>query len=190
MKAAFALLADAPTHNKVRGLTWHMYQKYGISLGACRLPPHISLKQPFDILDVRDLEGYMTELVASLPPVDITLTEMQLIEMAGSEGPSGILWLQADKSPILRQLHARLNKELALRFGDTHADFDGPEYQFHLTLTLGKLPLARYQAIYQEFQDVLGVFRFQARSLALFAYDNSIGSETEYISYKILPLGS
>jgi hypothetical protein len=46
MKAAFALLADSPTHNTVRKLAWQMYQKHGISLEVCRLPLHVSLKQP------------------------------------------------------------------------------------------------------------------------------------------------
>ncbi len=52
MKAAFALLADNEAHNAVRKLTWQMYQRHGISLEISRLPPHISLKQPFDIPDV------------------------------------------------------------------------------------------------------------------------------------------
>ncbi len=103
MKAAFALLADYETHNAVRKLTWHMFQRHGISLEICRLPPHVSLKQPFDIPDVALLESYVTELAGSLSPVTVRLTELQLIEAAGKEETSGILWLKAEQSPQLCQ---------------------------------------------------------------------------------------
>ena len=188
MKAAFALLADYETHNAVRKLTWRMFQRHGISLDICRLPPHVSLKQPFDIPDVALLESYVTELAGSLSPVTIRLTELQLIEAAGIKETSGILWLKAEQSPELCQLHERLNKELASRFSNTQADFDGSDYQFHLTLSIGK-PFSVYHKAYQEFREAFAEIRFQAHSLALFAYDGKSGLETEYISYKFLPLG-
>lgn len=51
MKAAFALLADTETHNLVRKLSWDIHRKYHTGIDICRLPPHVSLKQPFDISD-------------------------------------------------------------------------------------------------------------------------------------------
>jgi hypothetical protein len=47
MKATFALLANTEIHNLVRKLTWEAHQKYRTGTIDCRLPPHISLKQPF-----------------------------------------------------------------------------------------------------------------------------------------------
>ena len=190
MKAAFALLADYETHNVIQKLTWQMFQRHGISLQASRLPPHVSLKQPFHISNISALDDYMVDFAASLTPIDITLTEMQLLETPGAERPSSILWLKAEPSPSLRHLHSRLNEELAMRFGDTQADFDGPDYDFHLTLSIGELS-SRYHEAYQEFAGSFTPLRFQAQSLAVFAYDNSITMDEgwEYISYKILPLG-
>lgn len=187
MRAAFALLADYETHNAVRKLTWQMFQEHGISLEVCRLPPHVSLKQPFHIPDVMLLESYMAELADSLPPVTIKLTEIQLIETAGTEETSSILWLKAEQSLELCQLHDRLNKELASRFNDTQADFDGSDYQFHLTLSIGK-PFSAYQNAYEEFRGTFTEIRSEAHSLALFAYDDKNDLETDYMSYKILPL--
>lgn len=188
MKAAFALLADDLTHNSVRKLVWRMFQQHGISLTTSRLPCHVSLKQPFDIPEVEMLEDYMAELAGSLSPVDIVLTEMQLIEVPGTEEASGILWLHAERSPKLGDLHDRINNELELRFGNTAADFDGPDYQFHMTLAIGR-PFEAYENAYQNFAGTFTRTRFQARSLALFAYDHKNGAETEYISYKIVPIG-
>ena len=188
MKAAFALLADYSTHNAVRKMAWQMYQKYGVSLETSRLPPHVSLKQPFDIPNISDLEGYMAELAGSLSPIDIALTELELIEVVGAGGPSGILWLKAEQTPALHQLHNRLNQELALRFGSTQADFDGPNYQFHLTIAIGGSSLADYRRAYEEFKGSWREISFRADALALFAYD-SINSQSDYISYKTLPIG-
>lgn len=55
MKATFALLANAEIHNLVRKLAWDNHQKYHTGIDVCRLPPHISLKQPFDISDLNRL---------------------------------------------------------------------------------------------------------------------------------------
>ena len=37
----------------------------------------------------------------------------------------GILWLAVQETEVLRQLHNRLNQELAQRFGNTQANYDG-----------------------------------------------------------------
>ncbi len=184
MKATFALLADYPTHNTVRRLAWQMYQKYGISLETSRLPPHVSLKQPFDIADLAALESYMNELVSRMSPINITLTGPELVEV---NEHTSILWLKAEQTPTLHQLHNRLNQELESRFGSTQADFDGPDYQFHMTIAIGGSSLADYRRTYEEFKNNWREISFRADAVALFAYD-SINSQSDYISYKILPM--
>jgi hypothetical protein len=62
MKATFALLANRELHNWVRKLACQIHQNYRTGTQHCRLPPHISLKQPFAISDLTALEGYMDEL--------------------------------------------------------------------------------------------------------------------------------
>ena len=57
MKAALALLADRDVHNFVRKLAWDIHQKYHTGTLHCRLPSHISLKQPFAISNLAALEG-------------------------------------------------------------------------------------------------------------------------------------
>lgn len=187
MKAAFALLADHATHNAARKLAWQMYQKYGLSLETSRLTPHVSLKQPFDIPGVSALENYITELRGSLSPIDITLTELELIEVTGANGPSGILWLKVEQTLTLHKLHTRLNQELASRFGNTQANFDGPSYQFHMTVAGDGSSLMDSRRAYSDFKGSWREIGFRADALALFAYD-SINSQPDYISYNILPL--
>ena len=47
MRATFAILASPEIQNLVRKLSWDIHRQYRTSIEACRLQPHISLKQPF-----------------------------------------------------------------------------------------------------------------------------------------------
>src|SRR5678809_1565733 len=93
MKATFALIANNEIHNLVRKLSWDIHQKYQTGIDVTRLPPHISLKQPFDILNLTFLEEYMMNLARSITPFEVRLTELQLINMTMEGLDTGILWL-------------------------------------------------------------------------------------------------
>ncbi len=189
MKATFALLADREVHNVVRKLAWDIHQRYRTGTIDCRLPPHISLKQPFPIADLAALEAYMHELASTLAPFEVHLTDLQLepIVFAGTE--YGMLWLDVLETEHLRHLHNRLNHELQQRFGNTHADYDGPAYRFHMTVTMGGQPLAVYRRIYHDLAERSINLHYTVRELALFVYDEPLGPHGEYLTYKIVPLG-
>ena len=150
MKATFALLADREVHNFVRKLNWDIHHKYGIGLDIARLPPHISLKQPFDVSDLDALEGYMGELAGSTPPFEVHLTQLQLIRTEIEHVETGILWLDVQETASLRELHLKLNRELAARFENTQAAFDGAEYHFHMSIAIGGQPWEVYQRAFED----------------------------------------
>ena len=62
MKATFAFLASTKVRSWVRKLAWEIHQRYRIATIDCCLLPHISLKQPFENLDIVALEDGMNEL--------------------------------------------------------------------------------------------------------------------------------
>ena len=130
MKATFAILADLAVSNFVRKLAWEIHQKYRTGTGVCRLLPHVSLKQLFEIEELPRLEAYMDAFVQTIHPFAITCTELQLVSMNLAEMETGILWLDIQESESLRQLHDRLNRELAQRFENTQAAFDGAGLSF------------------------------------------------------------
>lgn len=130
MNATFALLANAEIHNQVRKLTWDIHQKYRTGIAVCRLPPHISLKQPFDSPDLDLLERHMAELAQSLQPFQVDLTHLELVKTVVDGLDTGISWLNVQETAFLRQLPNRLNQELASRFGNVPAAFDGPSIIF------------------------------------------------------------
>ena len=189
MKATFALLANTEIHNLVRRLSWDIHRKYRTGIEICRLPAHISLKQPFDISELNPLEGYMTDLAVSIPPFEVNLTGLELIETTIDGLETGILWLNVQETKLLRQLHNRLNQDLTLCFGDVSAPFDGPNYHFHMTIAIGGQPIETYKKIYSEFAGHLKDLQYIVRELGMFVYDDREEINAGYITYKILPLG-
>lgn len=189
MKATFALLADIAVSNFVRKLAWEIHQEYHTGTGVCRLLPHVSLKQLFEIKDVTLLEAYMDAFVQTIQPFTIKCTELQLVSMTLAGMETGILWLDVQETAYLRQLHDRLNRELAQRFGNTQAAFDGAGYHFHMTVMMGGQPIEVYRRAYDEIAERAVNLEFIADTLAMFVYDEPLGLNGDYMTYKISPIG-
>lgn len=190
MKATFAFLADNNTHNLVRKLSWDIHQKYRTGIDVCRLPPHISLKQTFDISDLDLLSKYMTELAESIEPFQAHLTHLELVEATIDGLESGILWLDVEETEFLRELHNQLNEELTARFGNVPAEYDGDAYHFHMSVAIGGQPIKTYRMILDEFKDQLMNLQYTVRDLVMFVYDERSDVNAGYMTYKILPLGN
>jgi len=188
MKATFAFLSDNETHNLVRKLSWDIHQKYRTGIDVCRLPPHISLKQPFDVSDLDLLSGYMAELARSIEPFQTQLTHLQLVEATIDGLESGILWLNVEETEFLRGLHNRLNEELTARFGNVPAEYDGANYHFHMSVAIGGQPIETYHEILDEFKDRLVNLQCEIRDMVMFVYDERSDVNAGYMTYKILPL--
>lgn len=189
MRAAFALLANHKIHNIVRKLSWEIHQKYRTGTRHISLPPHISLKQPFPIGDLPALEDYMAELASSIQPFDVRLTELQVKPISSGGTTYGLLWIDVEETPELRNLHNRLNDELNQRFGNTPADFDGEQYHFHMTVMLGGQTVDIYRKFYSEIPNPKLNLQFTVKELGMFVYEEPMGPNGEYLCYKILPIG-
>jgi len=189
MKATFAFLTDNHIHNLVRKLSWDIHQKYRTGIDVCRLPPHISLKQTFDISDLDSLSDYMGDLAQSIEPFQARLTHLELIDATIDGLESGILWLNVEETESLRGLHNRLNKELTARFGNVPAEYDGTAYHFHMSVAIGGQPIETYHKILDEFKDRLVNLQCRVRNLIMFVYDERTAVNAGYMTYMILPLG-
>ncbi|MDP9315461.1 MAG: 2'-5' RNA ligase family protein [Chloroflexota bacterium] len=185
MKATFALLADHPTHNFVRKLAWQLHQMYGTGLRASWLPPHISLKQPFAIDDLAALEAYFDQFATALSSFSATLPNVHVISAPAASHITGIVWLNVEETPLLRNLHMRLNADLAAQFGNTAAPFDGADYHFHMTLAISNHPTQAYTEIQATYENMDVNVQYTVRELAMFVYD-ALSSEIEYMTYKII----
>lgn len=189
MKATFALLADLVVSNLVRKLAWEIHQKYRTGTGVCRLLPHVSLKQLFEIEDLPRLEAYMDQFVQTIHPFDMKCTELQLVPTTFGGMETAILWLDVQETESLRQLHDRLNRELAQHFENTQAAFDGAAYHFHMTVMMGGQPIEVYRRMFDGISERAVNLTFTASTLAMFVYDDPLSLSGEYMTYKILPIG-
>ena len=189
MKAAFALLVDHNTHNFIRKLVVDMHSKYRIGFLASLLLPHVSLKQPFEVSSLPELEAYFDRLAETIQPFEIMLTHLELQMSSLNDDEIGILWLNVQETPALRDLHNRINRELSERFENTEASFDGSDYHFHATVELGRQPAAVYRKIYAEYEHIEVDLSFTAREIAMFYYADWSGESGTFITYKILPVG-
>ncbi|HEX4204437.1 MAG TPA: 2'-5' RNA ligase family protein [Ktedonobacteraceae bacterium] len=183
MKATFALLLDHHVHNMVRKLAVEVHHAYQTGLAGSQLPPHVSLKQPFLIADLPALEAYFDQLAKSINPLLLSFPRI------GGPGNAPVLWLEVEETETLRQLHTRINQELAERFSETQAPFDGPAYHFHLTIALDRASSSVYQSMVAELESRNVAFQATARHLALFYYDDDQFGPASFLTYKILPLG-
>jgi len=187
MKAAIFLPVDYHIHNFMRALAVEIHQKYQTGLHAASFPPHITLKLPFQLSDLADLETYFDHLAASTSPLEITLARLELQATAVGGAERSVLWLAVQESRDLRKLHHRINQELVERFEDTQAAHDGPEFQFHATLAAGGQPMEVYQRIYAEYKDISVNLGYTATQIGLAYCD--CDATAGLITYRIMPLG-
>jgi 2'-5' RNA ligase len=188
MRTAIALLVEDELSNRLASFTLRC-RDYGISLNVLRLPAHVSLKQPFTVNDFERFEKYFEEFTKSTEPQQLKLDSFVFW---GNE-EYGVVVASVAASRRLRQLHSQLNAELEREFGETRADFDGDEYEFHLTVALGAfraelLPQLENDIVTWKLEEVTVSSR-----LAMFIYEESTRPDPlygvrEYGTYKVLPL--
>jgi 2'-5' RNA ligase len=189
MRTAIALLVEDDLRNRLASFTLRC-RNYGFNLNVLRLPAHVSLKQPFVVNDFERFEKYFEDFARNTEPQPL---ELDGLVFWGNE-EYGVVVVRVAASQRLRQLHSQLNAELQQKFGETHADFDGDEYEFHLTIALGP-----FQAeLLPKLENDIATWKMNevtlSSRLAMFIYEESTRPDPfyglrEYGTYKVLPLG-
>ena len=189
MKACFVLLLDRTLHNVMRKMAYELHRDYRLGFRGAMVPPHISLKQPFHIDDVAALEVYFDAFAASIAPFDVALDGVEtLTQLIGPDGDTGLVWVAVRESPTLRGLHNRLNAELAERFANTAADFDGPKYRFHATIAAAGQPSAVYERVAAALQPPDLPPTCHIDEILMCYSDDDDFTPGHFITYKTLPL--
>lgn len=161
-----------------------MKRDYGINFYGAQLPPHISLKQPFLIADLNEVEDYFDKLAYKTKPLEIVMDHAY---HHPPEDPSG-LFLNVRESAELKQLHNQINKELAERFENTSALFDGDDYHFHATIALGVPSQNKAFREYFETGSIAEPLSYIANEMVMFYYDDDNYKLGTFMTYKILPM--
>lgn len=186
MKCAVALLFDREVENIVNELAWRAHLEFGVDLGVRRLPPHVSLKQPFSIGNrAQDLDKVLEGLALfskAIRPFPISFSQLNCWETV----------LQYYVSPIepFRKLHDELHEAMSAIVEDASAPFDGQAYTFHLTVAIGGPSLDAFQVIAEKFGAV-SIPESVPTHLAAFVYDyDQYPAGGDYLTVRTWPLKS
>lgn len=184
MKATFVLIASNETENMARKIMLEAHRKSDLGFEMTRLPHHVSLKQPFHIDDLNEIEKYFDEFVKTLKPLTVKLKYLKCFPNSVFGYDSGVMMMVAEKSNELVELHSRLNIELEERFGGCTADFDGDEYTFHMTIAIGGKPFEDYQKALTLLGQKEYNMEVAFNQLGLLYYDDDSIKPGTYFCYK------
>jgi 2'-5' RNA ligase len=183
LKATFALLPDAEMQNRASAAAVLVHGASGGRLRWPRLPPHVSLKQPFSIESLATIERYFDQFAADTAPIAATLGRVQT-QPTSPNTPESVVWVSIDQPSRLRAMHERLNRELRKVVTDAQAPLDGEGYEFHMTLGFLPGPELSLPGGVPGLSGANTTFR----ELGLFVYDGLPKAGWQCMRYKVLPL--
>ncbi|MEE1057210.1 MAG: hypothetical protein UH239_08195 [Acutalibacteraceae bacterium] len=113
MKATIVLIANNEAENFGRRMMLQANKYGGMGFEMARLPQHISLKQPFSIPNLEEMEAFFESFVKELTPFEIEFVDMDLFPSNVLGGiPSGCMSLRVKETPELLEAQRKLNERL------------------------------------------------------------------------------
>ena len=90
MKATIVLIADNEAENFGRKMMLEAHKHGNMGFEMARLPQHVSLKQPFSIPNLDDMEDFFDRFVKELLPFEIEFEDINVFPSNVLNGlPSG-----------------------------------------------------------------------------------------------------
>jgi 2'-5' RNA ligase len=187
LKGAIALLPDRELANRLAAAALAAHRATAGRLRWPRLPPHLSLEQPFVVPDTRAIERYLEQLAASLPKVSVSLAGVEQ-RLASPHGPEAIVWVAVQPSEVLLTLHERLDADLGPASPEPSMPLEEERHRFHLTLGFlpAWIPGLDVQALSAELAGTEVTFA----EAALFLYDGLPRAGWQSMLYRRVRLGS
>ena len=174
MRVAVALLADDEFQAKFEAWRGKICDVYAFQPDNWNFRPHVSLKLPFETSNLDVVLSFFDGFAATVPLPVLSLPRLALWAVPGPEGETGVLFFEVAETPELRGLHDRLNAELAERFANTQAPFDGADYRFHLTLAAGGAPIVTYQRMLEAYRDRWTPTACRVKAITLAHLDDAV----------------
>lgn len=189
MKATIVLVADSAAENYGRKLMLEAHKAGGMGFEMARLPQHVSLKQPFSVPSLAEIEAFFDEFAVGKKAVSIKMEEVEVCPNNVLGGyPSGCLSIRVEQSEELKEMQKELFAKLEERFGPCPAEHDN-DYVFHMTFAIGGTPYENYLQAYEALAK--GTYGDELRfdKLGLLYYDDDAIRPGTYFCYKVVDLG-
>lgn len=189
MKATIVLIADNVAENFGRKMMLEAHKHGKMGFEMARLPQHVSLKQPFYVPSLEQVEEFFDGFVKELSPLDIEFVDLDVFPSNVLGGvPSGCMSLRVKETPQLVEAQRRLNDGLYAKFGPCPAEHDD-DYVFHMTFAIGGAGFEAYQRAYDELIKLDYKKQFRFNKLGLLYYDDDNITPGTYFCYKICDIG-
>ncbi len=188
MKATIVLIADSAAENYGRKLMLEAHKAGGMGFEMARLPQHVSLKQPFFISNLAEMEEFFDKFAAGKKPVSIKMEEVEVCPNNVLGGnPSGCLSMRVEQSKELKEMQKELFEKLEERFGPCPAEHDN-DYVFHMTFAIGGAPYENYLRAFAVLAKKLYGETLKFDKLGLLYYDDDSIRPGTYFCYKVVDL--
>jgi 2'-5' RNA ligase len=179
MRCGIAVLVDNEVHNYAMRKAAEINKNINNGFIGVRFLTHLSLKQPYHIDNLQEMENYFDYLSKSIVPFEIEVSGTYLWEK--------IIGLVVIENNQLRSLHNRINKELKERFTNTAAPYDGEEYRFHVTIAYGGSSSEEYRRVYELVKDEIYYRKVVINEIILFYSEEDEG--LNFVLYRKNGLG-
>jgi hypothetical protein len=113
LQVAIALLPDAELSSQLGAAALAAHAASRGRLRWPRLPPHLSLKQPFAVESLSALERAVERLAGELDPIRVTLGAIE-VQPPSPGSPEAVVWVGVAAEPSLLELERRLDGALSL----------------------------------------------------------------------------
>lgn len=188
MKATIVLIADTAGENFGRQVMLDAHKAGNLGFEMARLPQHVSLKQPFVIQGLAEMEQFFDEFARGWQPVEIHFDRLNIYPNSALGGvPSGCMSIEVKATKELQDMQRELFKRLEERFGDCPAEHDD-DYVFHMTVAIGGAPYENYQAAYEALAERDFAQSFVFDRMGLLYYDDDRIRPGTYFCYKVADL--
>ncbi len=185
MKATIVLIADNEAENFGRKMMLEAHKHGKMGFEMARLPQHVSLKQPFSIPNLEDMEAFFDDFAKKLSPFDIEFVDIDLFPSNVLNGvSSGCMSLRVKETQQLLEAQRSLNEGLIAKFGPCPAEHDD-DYIFHMTFAIGGAGFESYERAYDEMVKLDYKKSFRFNKLGLLYYDDDNIKPGTYFCYKV-----
>lgn len=187
LKGAIALLPDRDLANRLAAAALAAHRATMGRLRWPRLPPHLSLEQPFVVPDTSAVERYLEQLAGSLPKISVSLAGVEQ-RLTSPHAPEAIVWVAVQPSEVLLTLHERLDADLGPARPEPSVPLEEERHRFHLTLGFlpAWIPGLDVEALSAELSGLEVTFA----EAALFLYDGLPRAGWQSMLYRRVRLGA
>ncbi|MEM9545183.1 MAG: 2'-5' RNA ligase family protein [Bacteroidota bacterium] len=160
MTIGFALLLNNECHNFIRQMQLEIHQTTGIALP--RQTPHITIKSPFEVDEVKHFVQYVEDLALNTKPIPIDFKGFGSFD-------DKVIFLDVMQNQKLLNLHWKILSNLKDKFGVEPHELEGENVKFHASIA-GFAHHQTFLQVHDHLSQYQPRFSFTAKEMGIFLH--------------------